>query len=294
MATASPIMFRKEDPMHSLTFQIMGVTYRLESPFEIIIDDQICPFLADPVSGCDILIRFQPVDILPKPADGNWIEDICYTSNGIYFRNYQDLPPYACLQMADNEYICSYLPEFQHYLHYSDGILNMLGLEQQMLAYSSMMLHASFIRFQGKGILFTAPCGTGKSTQAALWEQFMEADILNGDRTGIRNIDGRWTGFGLPFAGTSRIYRNEQAPICAIVALSQAPENTISRLRPSQAIAKLLPELSCRRWDADFMTRIFDLSLQLVQDVPVYHLACTPDRDAVTTLFDTLKREGLL
>lgn len=280
--------------MHSLTFQIMGVTYRLESPFEIIISNQIRPFLLETDVDYDILVRFQPVDTLPEPTCENWVEDICYASNGVFFRNYFNLPPYACLSKAADGYTCTYLPKFQHYIHFSDSILNMLGLEQHMLAFGGMMLHASFIRYQGMGILFTAPCGTGKSTQAALWERFMEADILNGDRTGIRNIDGRWTGFGLPFAGTSRIYRNEQAPICAIVALSQAPENTISRLRPSQAVVKLLPELSCLRWDTDFMTHIFDLSLQLVQDIPVYHLACTPDRDAVTTLFDTLKREGLL
>lgn len=294
MATASLIMFRKEDPMHSLTFQIMGVTYRLESPFEIIIRNPIRPFLLDADAKHDILVRFQPADVLPEPAGENWVEDICYASNGVFFRNYFNLPPYACLCEAEDGYLCTYLSEFQHYVHSSDSILNMLGLEQQLLAFGGMMLHASFIRYQGKGILFTAPCGTGKSTQAALWEQFMGADILNGDRTGIRSIDGHCVGFGLPFAGTSRIYRNEQVPICAIVALSQAPQNTVSRLRPSQAMAKLLPELSCRRWDAEFMTRIFDLSVQLVQDVPVYHLACTPDREAVATLFETLKREGLL
>lgn len=39
-----------------------------------------------------------------------------------------------------------------------------------MLDYDCFQLHASVIRVNGHGILFSAPSGTGKSTQADLWE----------------------------------------------------------------------------------------------------------------------------
>ena len=59
---------------------------------------------------------------------------------------------------------------------------------------------ASFIRWQGRGILFSAPSGTGKSTQANLWVQHQGAEVINGDRAALRQVGGRWQAFGLPYA----------------------------------------------------------------------------------------------
>ena len=98
----------------------------------------------------------------------------------------------------------------------------------------------------------------------------------------------------MPFAGTSGIYRNESVPIAAIVTLAQGPENVIRRLRPMEAVRKLLPECSCRRWDSNFMNAMLDLLLQLVQEIPVYLLECRPDEGAVNLLHDTLVKDGWL
>lgn len=285
--------------MHEYTLSLTGLVIRLETPFELLIRSETAPFMSVSSGLYDICIRFCPVEQLPPcPTDGRWVEDMFYTSlNGfsaVYVRNYVGEAPYAVLIYRSAEIECIYLQQFQKYVSESSSILNLIGLEKLLLDADAFLLHASFIRWKGNGILFSAPCGTGKSTQADLWEQYRNSETLNGDRAGVRCVDGEWTAFGMPFAGTSGIYRKESAPIAAIVTLSQGPENVIHRMRPMEAIRRLLPECSCRRWDSGFMNQMLDLLLRLVQHIPIYHLECRPDQGAVDLLHDTLIKDGIV
>ena len=285
--------------MYEYTLHIANLYIQLETPFEVQICTESQCFLSDSSASCNYRVTFQPTDDLPTmPAVGRWVEDMYYTeldfSPAVYVRNYPGLPPYAVFQEKSDYIQCLYLSGSERRINETSSILNLIGLEKILLDNSAFLLHSSFIRYCGKGILFSAPCGTGKSTQADLWEKFRSSETMNGDRAGVRCMDGVWKAFGMPFAGTSGIYQNKSAPITAIVTLAQGPENVIRRLRPMEAVRKLLPECSCRRWDSDFMNEMLNLLLELVQQVPVYLLECRPDEGAVNLLHDTLEKDGWL
>ena len=103
-----------------------------------------------------------------------------------------------------------------------------------LLRHGRLVLHSSSILVNGKVILFAAPSGTGKSTQAALWEKYRCAEVLNGDKNCVSFDENSGTAIahGLPFCGTSgglpTIFPVRSS---AIVLLKQAPENKIRRLR---------------------------------------------------------------
>lgn len=285
--------------MYECFLKFLNMTIRLAAPFEIRVGVESRPFFTENSSDYDVSVVFRPVDKLPDSPDGGiWEMDMYYTfldgSPAIFVRNRPDEQPYALFHHQKDEIACLYLRYSEKWIRDTNGILNHVGLEKILLDNQAFLLHSSFIRYRGRGILFSAPSGTGKSTQADLWEKFRGSDTLNGDRAGVRCIDGAWTAFGMPFAGTSGIYRNESAPLTAIVTLAQGPENVIRRLRPMEAVRKLLPECSCRRWDPAFMNGMLDLLLQLVSQVPVYHLECRPDEGAVNLLHDTLEKDGWL
>lgn len=280
--------------MFRFALGLAKLRFQIESPFEAVIDDGARPFLVGPVEKPDISIRFRPVDSIAPPHDGVWVEEVCFCPGKAFFRNARSLPPYAMVEETADGLLCCYVREFERYVRASDSILNLIGVENLLLKHGGMLLHASFIRTRGRGILFSAPCGVGKSTQAALWQTHTGAEILNGDRAGIRSLNGVWTAFGMPFAGTSGIYRNESAPLAAIVALSQGSENILRPLRPTEAVGKLLPEISCRRWDSGFMEQLLNLLIGLAVQVPVYALECRPDEAAVRLLEEKLSKEGLL
>ena len=127
-----------------------------------------------------------------------------------------------------------------------------------------------------------------------MWHTLRDYDTINGDRAGLCKKDDRWKAYGLPYAGSSGIYRNEFADISAIVVLRQGRENRISKVDGSMLIRYLYPEITLHPWDEDYVKTVFDLLHSLVQDVPVYLLECLPDAGAVAILEKTLEEEGML
>lgn len=149
--------------------------------------------------------------------------------------------------------------------------------EHMVVGSGGFLLHASIVEYQGKAILFTAPCGTGKSTQAALWHRLRSAQILNGDRAAVRG----GTVWSTPFCGSSGLALHRNLPIAAIVYLSQAPSTEIHRLSGSAAFRRIWEGCSVNVWDDEDMERCTDAVSRTVLSVPMYHLACTPDESAV-------------
>ncbi len=172
---------------------------------------------------------------------------------------------------------------------YSDGItdktiLNSLALEHLVAQYHGFVFHCSYIEHEGKAILFTAPSGTGKSTQADLWYDLRNAPIINGDRAVIRVENGQIYACGIPFAGSSTYCENRTFPLGAIVYLAQAPQTSIRKMRGYEAFSKIWEGVSVNTWDKDDMCEVSRIVEQTAEKVPVYYLACTPDESAVKAL----------
>ena len=198
----------------------------------------------------------------------------------------------TCICDADPLHVTGWIyPEAADYFRTLDNLLDAANLEHMLTALGAVSLHSSFITHCGQAILFSAPSGTGKSTQAALWEQYAHAEQINGDRSVIRCVDGVWTAFGFPFAGSSGIYKNKSAPIRAIVVLRQAKDNTIERLGASEAFRLLYSETAIQRWNTQGHAAAVDLLIRLSAAVPVYRLCCTPDARAVALLQQTLSSQ---
>lgn len=239
----------------------------------------------------------RPVDLLPEMRDVRFTDTKrSYVGEGetagTFHHSARENPPYACVSrqsVHDGFLYCDYLPGNEYYMNYARNILTLMDIEATLLDYSVLILHSSLICYDRQGIVFSAPSGTGKSTQAELWKQYENAEILNGDRAALRKINNEWQAFGLPYAGTSGIYKNESAPLKAVVALRQAQDNRIRQIRGAEAFKYLYPETMIHRWDPDFERRATDLLLKIIGEVPVFLLECRPDQEAVSLLRDTLK-----
>lgn len=163
-------------------------------------------------------------------------------------------------------------------------LLDGLEAEHLLSRHRGFLLHASWIEHEGAAILFTAPSETGKSTQAELWCRNQGAELINGDRAAVRVFDDGIKVCGIPFSGSSPIRKNKTMPLRAIVYLTQAPTNTISRLRGRHAFQRVWEGCAVALWDREDV----ELTTQTVSDVigciPVYQLDCTPDVRAVELL----------
>ena len=239
----------------------------------------------------DLEMNFYAADSLTVCEKGHWVNDRLYVENGeeqkVYFCPVRSRPPYACVEWPADEcrtVRCVYVRGAERYMNYSHNLCDLIGIETLLLKNDGLLLHSSFIRWNGKGILFSAPSGTGKSTQAELWEHYEGAEILNGDRAGIRCCDGEWTAFGLPIAGSSLVYKNDSAPLTGIVVLRQSSENRIGRLGQLEAFCCLYPETSVHQWHQPSAEKAATILQNLLSELPVWLLECRPDEGAVRLL----------
>lgn len=171
----------------------------------------------------------------------------------------------------------------------SNRMLSTIGLHSKLLQREAPVLHASFIVHENSAILFTAPAGTGKSTQADLWHKHAGAEIINGDRVLLRKRNGAWHAFGYPCSGSSGICRDEAYPMKAIVVLEQGPENRVVAMRASEKIKALVSATEVYPWDMDEIDMAIHCAQKLVENVEIVRLACRPDEDAVKVLRNFLE-----
>ena len=116
------------------------------------------------------------------------------------------------------------------------------------------------------------------------WSRYHHrTELLNDDNPVIRVIDGEAIVFGTPWSGKTHCYKNQSVPLKAVVRLSQAPYNRITRNIPLQAYASLMPACSCMRWDRTSTDALHKTVEKVISKVACWHLECLPDADAAHT-----------
>lgn len=170
-------------------------------------------------------------------------------------------------------------------------VLESMAMEHLTARNHGFIFHCSYIDRKGKAILFTAPSGTGKSTQADLWAKYRGAEIINGDRAAVRLADGMLLAEGIPFAGSSQYCKNKSLPIEAIVYLGQAPKTTVRKLRGYEAFCKIWEGVSVNTWNKKDLELVSDAVQKTAERIPVFHMPCTPDESAVIALEEALRKQ---
>lgn len=152
---------------------------------------------------------------------------------------------------------------------------------RQLVRHGGMLIHSSAVLMDGRAYLFTAPCGTGKSTHTKLWlKAFGErARILNDDKPAIRLVDGKWYAYGTPWSGKYDININTRAELAGICVLGRGEVNKIERFTGAKAVHALL-EQTARVKNPEFMGDMLTLLDKLFTSVPVWKMECNMEDEA--------------
>jgi hypothetical protein len=154
----------------------------------------------------------------------------------------------------------------------------------------TVAVHSSAISYNGQAVLFLGESGTGKSTHTRLWTQNIKgAGLINDDSPILRVENNTVYAYGSPWSGKTPCYRTEKYPVAAIVRLSQAPHNSIKKLKIPEALAALHP--SCPpafAYDNVLYDGISATISAILEKTPVFHLECLADPDAAYTSFGAI------
>ncbi|MBQ8813363.1 MAG: hypothetical protein IJZ85_02545 [Lachnospiraceae bacterium] len=289
-------------------YQFAGVDLMIEIPDHKMYTDarDLAPFEVEPTAGAALsnrsrfhTFRYEMVEELTPPSgtcialepgfrvydEGEW--------SARYIGSVQDSwePAYMRAAHRGREHVVQLKASQYAGEVGTHTVLGSIAAEHLVAGANGVIFHSSYIDWQGKGILFTAPSGTGKSTQAELWRSLRGAEIINGDRSAIRVVDGMVFAEGVPFSGSSQICVNRTLPLAAIVYLAQAPETTIRQLRGYEAFFRIWEGCSVNTWDEEDMRLVSETVQKVSATVPVFYLACTPDESAVIALEQALEWE---
>ena len=150
-------------------------------------------------------------------------------------------------------------------------------------------MHGSVIAVDGRGYLFTAKSGTGKSTHTRLWRELLgdRAVMVNDDKPLIKVCDSGVTVYGTPYNGKHRLGNNIAVPLRCICILERAKENHIKQIDRSQAYYMLLQQ-SYRPSDTAVLAKTLALIDEMSDKVRFYRLGCNMDISAAQLAFNTM------
>lgn len=160
---------------------------------------------------------------------------------------------------------------------FSDPFLERAVLQRKAAAYlrqfDTFLFHGSTVAVDGRAYLFTAPCGTGKSTHTRLWrEHFGErAVMVNDDRPLLMLTSAGVTAWGTPWSGKHGLDTNLHAPLAGVCILERGVENKIAPISPEEALPFLLTQAEAE--DGPLVGKLAGI-------VPLWKMSCTKSGEA--------------
>lgn len=181
--------------------------------------------------------------------------------------------------------------------NYTDDVATYLfeGIEfaRQLLKFNGVWIHASAVVVDGDAYLFSAPCGTGKSTHTSKWLELFgdKAFIINDDKPAVRIIDDEYWVYGTPWSGKHDISVNTKAKLKGICFLHRAETNSIKFMDKASAVKEIL-DTSHFRTTAEQMMKKLEILDKIVRNVPIYEMGCTPTIEAAKMAYEFMSTEG--
>lgn len=165
---------------------------------------------------------------------------------------------------------------------------------RQLIKYDGMLIHASAVVKDGFAYLFSAPCGTGKSTHTSMWRKVFGKDqvlMLNDDKPALRCEDGKWYAYGTPWSGKTAQNTNIRVPLGGVCILERGDENKIVPFGGAKAAFALL-EQTVRPVTAEGRSKLLDLLGDMMEKTPIWKLTCTPTKEAAVVAHDAMTAEA--
>ncbi len=160
-------------------------------------------------------------------------------------------------------------------------------IAERMPAYDTFLFHGSAVAVDGRGYLFAAKSGTGKSTHAQLWQQLLgdKLTYVNDDKPLVRITPQGAMVYGTPYDGKHRRSTNTAVPLEAVCLLRRGEQNAIRPIGAGEAFPRLLQQAYSPQ-DRAALQRTVALLRGLTERVRLYELSCNMDIEAAQVAFE--------
>lgn len=283
----------------TITINIAGIQIQLASAVAFKVNKKINCFSSAACQAADLTVSLISCEEIRLPENSLAMDEIMYwnrdpdkaENTSIYIKE-PETGKIVYRLLADKVWKKAEISYCQDKRNILTPFLESLGeilFRNSLLFHQGIVIHAAAIEWEGQGIIFSAPSGTGKTTQANLWRKYKGARIINADRPAVRAGDNKAYVYGTLWNGSSEKYKNRSLPLTGIILLEQAKENSIRRLDPKEAAARLMPRCFLPYYEEEIMELAFQNIEKIIAVTPVYLLKCRPDGEAVEIVYQCLK-----
>ena len=176
---------------------------------------------------------------------------------------------------------------------FTDPFLERTAIQRKvaeaLLEEGVLLVHGSSIAVDGQGYLFTAKCGTGKSTHARYWREVFgnRAVTVNDDKPFLRITPAGVTMYGAPWSGKHGLDTNIAVPLKGICILERGGENRIFPLTAEEALPMLLHQ-SQPPLEEEKQAGFCALVTRLAASVSLWRMECTKDPQAALVSWEAM------
>lgn len=165
-------------------------------------------------------------------------------------------------------------------------------IAEAVLDHDILLVHGSAVAVDGRGYLFLAPSGTGKSTHTRLWREFFgdRAEMINDDKPLLRLEENQILVCGTPWNGKHRLGTNKNVPLQGLCILRRGKENKIRRVSAKEAYADVLRQIYRPLADREKMEKTMELMDKILR-LPLYYMECTISAEAAKMSYENMKEE---
>ena len=165
-------------------------------------------------------------------------------------------------------------------------------IAEELLKADTFLLHGSTVAVDGNAYLFTAACGTGKSTHTRLWREVFgeRAVMINDDKPFLQITQGGVIAHGSPWSGKHGLDTNICVPLKGICLLHRGKENTIHRIDSDRAMATLRHQAHTPT-DAFLLKKSLALVETVSKMVPLWELHCNKEPDAAMVAYQAMRMD---
>ncbi len=162
---------------------------------------------------------------------------------------------------------------------------------KKLLLHDGYLLHASAVAYRGRAYLFSAPCGTGKSTHASIWQRVYgdEAVIINDDKPALRLIDGKVYVYGTPWSGKTDKNKNVQVPLGGVCFIERCAENHIETTDIKSAVHLIMSQ-TLRIPYPKSMEALLEVLDKAIPHIPVFTMGCNMEDSAAICAYEYMSK----
>ena len=182
--------------------------------------------------------------------------------------------------------------DFEPSRGYAECVCVYREIAEKLPEYNRCVFHGAVLEYKGKGYIFTAPSGTGKTTHIRLWKKYLgdKVSIVNGDKPILHIEENNVIAYSTPYAGKENYQNFSSVKLEGICLLKRGTKNRIEKVNAGDYVSEIISQVYMP-YDVAQSIKTLELLDTLLKNVPLYVLYCDISEEAFKTSFGALVNE---